>query len=49
MYHRTLVFVRGWDALGWILIGISLYVIGLLTYIGVVIYHWVKGRRTTNS
>ncbi|MFK3987984.1 MULTISPECIES: YesK family protein [Exiguobacterium] len=44
-----LVFVRGWDALGWILIGISLYVIGLLTYIGVVIYHWVKGRRTTNS
>ena len=44
-----LVLVRGWDALGWILIGISLYVIGLLTYIGVVIYHWVKGRRTTNS
>jgi hypothetical protein len=44
-----LVFVRGWDALGWILIGISLYVIGLLTYISVVIYHWVKGRRTTNS
>ncbi len=44
-----LVFVRGWDALGWILIGFSLYVIGLLTYIGVVIYHWVKGRRTTNS
>lgn len=44
-----LVFVRGWDALGWILIGISLYVIGFLTYIGVVIYHWVKGRRTTNS
>lgn len=44
-----LVFVRGWDALGWILIGISLYVIGLLNYIGVVIYHWVKGRRTTNS
>lgn len=44
-----LVFVRGWDALGWILIGISLYVIGLLTYIGVVIYHWVKVRRTTNS
>ncbi|MFY9945382.1 MAG: hypothetical protein WAL07_04950 [Exiguobacterium chiriqhucha] len=44
-----LVFVRGWDALGWILIGISLYVIGLLTYIGIVIYHWVKGRRTTNS
>ena len=44
-----LVFVRGWDALGWILIGISLYVIGLLTYISVVIYHWVKGRRTTKS
>lgn len=44
-----LVLVRGWDALGWILIGISLYVIGLLTYISVVIYHWVKGRRTTNS
>lgn len=44
-----LVFVRGWDALGWIMIGFSLYVIGLVTYIGVVIYHWVKARRTTNS
>lgn len=44
-----LVFVRGWDALGWILIGISLYVIGLLTYIGVVTYHWFKARRTTHS
>lgn len=44
-----LVFVRGWDALGWIFIGISLYVIGLLTYIGVVTYHWFKARRTTHS
>lgn len=44
-----LVFVRGWDALGWILIGFSLYVIGLLTYIGVVTYHWFKARRTTHS
>lgn len=43
------VFVRGWDALGWILIGFSLYVIGLLTYISVVIYHWIKARRTTKS
>lgn len=44
-----LVFVRGWDALGWIMIGFSLYVIGLVTYIGVIIYHWIKARRTTNS
>ncbi|UTT42598.1 YesK family protein [Exiguobacterium aurantiacum] len=44
-----LVFVRGWDGLGWSLIGFSLYVIGLVTYIGVVIYHWIKARRTTNS
>jgi uncharacterized membrane protein len=44
-----LAFVRGWDALGWIVIGISLYVIGLLTYIGLVIYQWAKARRTTNS
>ncbi|WP_026824452.1 MULTISPECIES: YesK family protein [Exiguobacterium] len=44
-----LVFVRGWDGLGWSMIGFSLYVIGLVTYIGVVIYHWIKARRTTNS
>lgn len=44
-----LVFIRGWDGLGWSLIGFSLYVIGLLTYIGVVIYQWFKVRRTTNS
>ena len=44
-----LVFVRGWDALGWIMIGFSLYVIGLVTYIGVVIYHWFKARGTTSS
>ncbi|WP_214763023.1 hypothetical protein [Exiguobacterium sp. s146] len=44
-----IVLVRGWDALGWIMIGFSLYVIGLLTYIGVVIYQWFKVRRTTNS
>ncbi|WP_214835058.1 hypothetical protein [Exiguobacterium sp. E4787] len=44
-----LVCVRGWDALGWIFIGFSLYVIGLLTYIGVVTYHWFKARRTTHS
>ncbi|WDH76223.1 YesK family protein [Exiguobacterium marinum] len=44
-----LVFVRGWDGLGWSMIGFSLYVIGLVTYIGVVIYHWIKARRTKNS
>ncbi|KDN57668.1 hypothetical protein [Exiguobacterium sp. AB2] len=44
-----LVFVRGWDALGWIMIGFSLYVVGLVTYIGVVIFHWIKARRTTKS
>ena len=44
-----LVFIRGWDGLGWSLIGFSLYVIGLITYIGVVIYHFIKARRTANS
>lgn len=44
-----LVFVRGWDGLGWSMIGFSLYVMGLVTYIGVIIYHWIKARRTTNS
>lgn len=43
-----LVFVRGWDGLAWSLIGFSLYVIGLILYIGVVFYHWMKARRTPN-
>ncbi|TCI34125.1 MULTISPECIES: YesK family protein [unclassified Exiguobacterium] len=49
LFMVGLVFVRGWDGMGWSLIGFSLYVIGLVTYIGVVIYHWVKARRTSNS
>ncbi|MDL5378290.1 YesK family protein [Exiguobacterium mexicanum] len=44
-----LVLVRGWDGMGWSLIGFSLYVIGFITYIGVVTYHWFKARRKTHS
>ncbi|TCI67428.1 MULTISPECIES: YesK family protein [unclassified Exiguobacterium] len=44
-----LVLVRGWDGMGWSLIGFSLYVIGFITYIGVVTYRWFKARRKTHS
>ena len=44
-----LVLVRGWDEMGWSLIGFSLYVIGFITYIGVVTYRWFKARRKTHS
>lgn len=45
----VLVLVRGWDGMGWSLIGFSLYVIGFITYIGVVTYRWFKARRKTHS
>lgn len=44
-----LVLIPGWDGMGWSLIGFSLYVIGFITYIGVVTYRWFKARRKTHS
>ncbi|MEW8967785.1 YesK family protein [Exiguobacterium alkaliphilum] len=40
-----LVFIRGWDGMGWSLVGFSLYAFGLILYIGVAVYLWLKRRR----
>ncbi|MCC5893560.1 YesK family protein [Exiguobacterium sp.] len=40
-----LVFVRGWDGLGWSLVGFSLYALGFLIYIAVATYLWFQQRR----
>ena len=43
-----LVFIRGWDGMGWSLVGFSLYAFGLILYIGVAIYLWLKQRRLSS-
>ena len=41
--------VRGWDALGWLVLGLILYVLGMILHVGIVIYQRVKSRREGQS
>ncbi|WP_214742995.1 hypothetical protein [Exiguobacterium sp. s48] len=41
--------VRGWDALGWIALGLILYVLGMILHVGIVIYQKLKIRREGQS
>ncbi|MGA9466871.1 MAG: hypothetical protein WBV10_04535 [Exiguobacterium marinum] len=36
--------VRGWDAIGWLALGLILYVFGMILHVGIVIYQRVKIR-----
>ncbi len=37
--------VRGWDALGWLALGLILYLLGMILHVGIVIYQKLKIRR----
>lgn len=37
--------VRGWDALGWLVLGLILFVSGIVVHVGLVIYHRLKTNR----
>ena len=41
--------VRGWDAIGWLALGLILYVLGMILHVGIVIYQRVKSRREGES
>ncbi|WP_214748829.1 hypothetical protein [Exiguobacterium sp. s189] len=41
--------VRGWDALGWLALGLILYVLGMILHVGIVIYQRLKSRREGQS
>ncbi|MDA5561803.1 hypothetical protein PJK55_13765 [Exiguobacterium sp. MMG028] len=41
--------VRGWDALGWLALGLILYVLGMILHVGTVIYQKLKSRHEGQS
>ncbi|WP_214761442.1 hypothetical protein [Exiguobacterium sp. s129] len=41
--------VRDWDALGWLALGLILYVLGMILHVGIVIYQKLKIRREGQS